>query len=50
MKPVSLVILLVLSGCTSPALTANLGIGAGGVTLRPAVSTNIGGANVTVSP
>jgi hypothetical protein len=49
MKPFAVVALL-LSGCTSPAITANIGIGAGGVTLTPAVSTNVGGANVTVSP
>jgi hypothetical protein len=50
MKPFALVALIALTGCTSPALTANIGIGAGGVTLTPAVSTNIGGANVSVSP
>ena len=49
MKPLALVALL-LAGCTSPALTANIGIGAGGITLTPAVSTDVGGANVTVSP
>jgi hypothetical protein len=49
MKPVALVLLL-LAGCTSPALTANIGIGAGGVTLTPAISTNVGGVNVTASP
>jgi hypothetical protein len=48
MKPVALVVLL--AGCTSPALTANIGIGAGGVTLTPAISTNVGGVNVTASP
>ncbi len=50
MKPFALVAIMTLTGCTAPALTANIGIGAGGVTVSPAVSTNIGGANVFVSP
>ncbi len=50
MKPFALVALLTLAGCTSPTLTANIGIGAAGVTVRPAVSTNVGGANVSVFP
>lgn len=50
MKLVALSALVALTGCTSPALTANIGIGAAGITVRPAVSTDIGGANVLLSP
>ncbi len=50
MKPLSIAALLLLTACTNPALTANLAIGPGGVSVRPALSGNVGGANVTVAP
>lgn len=38
------------SGCSTPALNANIGIGPGGVKLTPVVSTRVGGANISISP
>lgn len=39
-----------LSACTGPVLTAGLQFGPGGVSVVPAVSGKVGGANVTMSP
>jgi hypothetical protein len=50
MKLVFAVIVVGLAGCSAPRLNANIGIGAGGVTVTPAVTTRVGAANITVSP
>ena len=42
--------LLMLAGCATPILSANIGYGPGGVTVRPAVTTIVGGVNLTASP
>jgi hypothetical protein len=45
-----LLIVLLLSACASPILTAGINIGPGGVSVVPAVSGKLGGATVRVSP
>jgi hypothetical protein len=40
----------VLSGCSAPGLHANIGIGPNGVRVVPVVTTNVGGASVSIRP
>ncbi|WP_022704668.1 hypothetical protein [Pseudorhodobacter ferrugineus] len=50
MKLVFAVMVVGLGACSAPRLNANIGIGAGGVTVTPAVTARVGGANISVSP
>ena len=50
MSKLALIAILLVASCTDPALTAGVRIGAGGVSVVPAVSGKVGGATVTVSP
>jgi hypothetical protein len=50
MRKLALIAVLFVVSCTDPALTAGVRIGAGGVSIVPAVSGKVGGATVSVSP
>lgn len=45
-RPAALALLLTLAACSDPALTAGVTFGPGGVSVRPAVSGNVGGVDV----
>jgi hypothetical protein len=47
---IALVLTLLLSACSSPGLYAGVGIGPGGVTIKPVATARVGGARVSVSP
>ncbi|WP_415183315.1 hypothetical protein [Phaeovulum sp.] len=42
--------LLALAACSDPSLHAGVSLDSGGVSVYPAVSGRVGGANITVSP
>ncbi len=50
MRKLVLISLMGLAACTDTSLGLGLGIGlgSGGVSVRPTVTTNVGGVNVTV--
>jgi hypothetical protein len=48
MKPLLIVALLALSACTNPMLSAEMAVGTGGVSVKPALSGQVGGTTVTV--
>ncbi|MBT8409359.1 MAG: hypothetical protein KJN93_07020 [Alphaproteobacteria bacterium] len=48
MKPLIVLTILALAACTNPTANANIGLGAGGVSVTPSVSGNVGGLGVTV--
>jgi hypothetical protein len=50
MRIVTAILLLALAACSEPRLNANVSLGAGGVSVRPAVSGNVGGVGVTLTP
>jgi hypothetical protein len=50
MKHLLLPALLVLAACQNPTLATNLTFGAGGVSVNPALSGQVGGATVTIEP
>jgi hypothetical protein len=53
MKPMFALMLtsvLGLTGCSSPGLYTNIGIGPGGVTVTPVATARVGGARISVSP
>jgi hypothetical protein len=50
MSKLALIAILIVASCTDPALTAGVRIGAGGVSVVPAISGKVGGATVSVSP
>ena len=43
------VLIALVSACSDPALNAGIVFGPGGVSIRPVISGNVGGANVAVS-
>jgi hypothetical protein len=50
MKPGLVAALLVLAACTNPRLSADLAIGAGGVSVSPALSGELGGTTLSIEP
>ena len=50
MRWIGLVALAAVAGCSDPALNANVGYSASGLTLRPAASVGLGGVRVAVTP
>lgn len=49
MRKLCLIVLLGLAACTDTSVGLGIGIGSNGVNVRPTVTTNVGGVNVTVS-
>ena len=49
MRKLVMIATLGLSACTETSVGLGFGLGSGGVTVRPTVSTNVGGVNVVVS-
>jgi hypothetical protein len=50
MKPIVLLALLVLAGCSNPLVATNLTFGPDGVRANPTLSGDVGGATVTIDP
>ena len=50
MRRLTLAVLVLLAGCSDPALNANVGYSAAGLTVRPAASVGLGGFRVAVTP
>ena len=50
MKPLVLLALLTLAGCSNPLLATNLTLGPDGVVANPTLSGRVGGATVTIDP
>jgi hypothetical protein len=48
MKVLSLICLVALAACESPMLTAEMAIGNNGVSVRPALSAEVGNTNISV--
>jgi hypothetical protein len=42
--------LILLAACTDPMLSAEMAVGTNGVTVKPTLSGNVGGATVSVQP
>lgn len=49
MRKLFLISLIGLAACTDTSVGLGIGLGSGGVSVRPSVTTNVGGVNVTVS-
>jgi hypothetical protein len=49
MHKLCLIALLGLAACNDTSLGLGIGLGSNGVSVRPTVTTNVGGVNVTVS-
>jgi hypothetical protein len=47
---IGLAALLLVAACSDPMLNAGISIGAGGVTVKPSLSADVGGLGVTVTP
>jgi len=50
LRILSAVALLTLAACTAPMLSAEMAVGAGGVSVKPALSGTVGDATVSVQP
>ena len=50
MKPLVLLALLAVAGCSNPLVATNLTFGPDGVQANPTLSGNVGGATVTLDP
>ncbi|MGL4234871.1 hypothetical protein [Tabrizicola sp.] len=50
MKPFLLIALLTLAACTEPTLHAGIAVGTFGVSVKPALSGNVGGATIIIEP
>lgn len=49
MRKLLVISMLGLPACTDTSLGLGIGLGGNGVTVRPSVTTNVGGVNVSVS-
>ncbi len=49
-KPLLIVAFLTLASCTNPTLSANMALGANGVSVKPALSGGVGGATISIEP
>jgi hypothetical protein len=48
MKPLLVIVLSALAACTNPMLSAEMAVGTGGVSVKPALSGQVGGTTVSV--
>jgi hypothetical protein len=50
MRFICLAAVLALAACTNPMLSAEMAVGTGGVSVKPTLSGQVGGATVSVEP
>jgi hypothetical protein len=50
LRTLSVLALLLLSACTDPMLSAEMAVGAGGVSVKPTLSGSVGDGTVYVQP